>query len=95
MPGYAFTALHTLQHDMPTKLKDAPHAWNQPTYGAHIQYAPKPETTLLLTTPQITCIQHIIVMMLFYSITVDNKKPFHFATLLKNLVILSHPRPCR
>jgi hypothetical protein len=65
-------ALHKFQPDTLTKPADAPHAWNQPTYGGtKIQYAPESDPTTPLTTPQVPLIQHVIGMFLYYSITIN------------------------
>ena len=39
MPGYVKAALIKFQRKATTKTHDAPHQWNQPTYGAKTQYA--------------------------------------------------------
>ena len=38
MPVYVQTALLKFQSETTSKLKDAPHRWNHPTYGAKTQY---------------------------------------------------------
>jgi hypothetical protein len=52
-------------------LKTAPHAWNQPTYGAKIQYAEALDTSPCLSADQTACIQQIIGTFLYYGIAVD------------------------
>ena len=37
MPGYVKSALLKFQREATTKPQDAPHRWNQPTYGAKTQ----------------------------------------------------------
>jgi hypothetical protein len=71
MPGYVQAALHKFQHPVPTKPEDSPHAWNIPTYGAKIQYAPDADTAATLPPEQITRIQQIIGTLLYYSLAVD------------------------
>ena len=39
MPTYIKEALHKFQHPAPSRPQDAPHAWNQPVYGAAVQYS--------------------------------------------------------
>ena len=39
MPGYIPTALHKLHHKPPACPQDAPHPYNKPVYGKHIQLA--------------------------------------------------------
>jgi hypothetical protein len=44
MHGYIKDAIHKYQHPMPNRPKYAPHNWNVPAHGQHIQYAPLPDT---------------------------------------------------
>jgi hypothetical protein len=71
MPGYVAAAIHKFNHPLPKHSKDAPRTWNQPTYGAAIQYALKHDTAATLPAPQITRIQQIIGTLLYYSLAVN------------------------
>jgi hypothetical protein len=71
MPGYVTAALHKFQHPKPTKPEDSPHAWNEPTYGAKVQYAPEIDNGTNLPPQQVTRIQQIIGTLLYYSLAVD------------------------
>jgi hypothetical protein len=72
MLGYVTAALHKFQHAMSTRPADAPHAWNQPTYSAKIQYAPEANTTMPVTPPQVMHIQQVIGTLMYYSIAIDS-----------------------
>jgi hypothetical protein len=71
MPGYVEAALHKFQHPAPTRPEDSPHAWNQPTYGAKIQYAKALDTSPCFSAKETTHIQQIIGSFLYYGIAVD------------------------
>jgi hypothetical protein len=71
MPGYVEAAIHKFQHPTAATPEDAPHAWNKPTYGAAVQYAPDDDTADKLTAPEVTRIQQIIGTLLYYSLAVD------------------------
>jgi hypothetical protein len=71
MPGYVPAALHKFRHDTPTSREDAPHKWNRPAYGAKIQYAPNFDSSTPLNKSQVTRLQQVIGMLLYYSIAVD------------------------
>ena len=68
MPTYIKEALHKFQHPAPSRPQDASHAWNQPVYGAAVQYADQPDYFPLLPTKSINLVQHIIGTLLYYSI---------------------------
>jgi hypothetical protein len=70
MPGYVAAAIHKFNHPLPKHSEDAPHTWNQPTYGAAIQYAPEHDTAATLPAPPITRIPQIIGTLLYYSLAV-------------------------
>jgi hypothetical protein len=71
MPDYVAAALHKFRHDAPTSREDAPHKWNQPAYGAKIQYAPDLNSSTPLNKSQVTRLQQVIGTLLYYSIDVD------------------------
>ena len=71
MPTYIKEALHKFQHPAPSHPQDAPHAWNQPVYGAAVQYADQPDDCPLLPPKSINLVQQIIGTLLHYSIAVD------------------------
>ena len=39
MPGYVQKALLRFNHPTPSKPQHSPHRWEEPTYGAKVQYA--------------------------------------------------------
>ena len=49
----------------------APHSWEKPTYGAHVQYAPDDEYSPLLPAKKINLVQQIVGTLLYYSITAN------------------------
>ena len=71
MPGYVHEALHRFQHLAPSRSQDAPHDWNQPTYGAKIQYADAPDASPLLEAKTLTFVQSVVGTLLYYAIAVD------------------------
>ena len=79
MPKYIKEALHKFQHPAPSRPQDAPHAWNQPAYGAAVQYAGQPENSPLLPPKSINLIQQIIGTLLYYAIAVDPTMLFSIA----------------
>jgi hypothetical protein len=73
MPGYVDAAIHKCKHLQPAHSKDAPHIWNQPTYGAAVQYAPEQVMTAVLSATKITQIQKVIGTLLYYSLAINPK----------------------
>ena len=71
IPTYTQESLQKFQHPAPSRTQDAPHAWNQPVYGAAIQYADQPDDSPLLPPKSINLVQHIIGTLLYYAIAVD------------------------
>ena len=81
MPKYVAAALHKFQHPAPARPEDAPHAWNQPNYGAKHQYAAAPDTSERLPQTDITRIQQILGTFLYYAIAVDSTMLVTLGTL--------------
>jgi hypothetical protein len=48
------------------------HAWQKPTYGDAIQYAPTPDTTPALDAKDMKHVQEVLGMLLFYARTIDS-----------------------
>ena len=71
MPTYIRDALHKFQHPAPSHPQDDPHAWNQPVYGAAVQYSDQPDDSPLLPPKSINLVQHIIGTLLYYAIDVE------------------------
>ena len=71
MPTYIKEALHKFQHPAPSRPQDAPHAWNQPSYGSAVQYADQPDDSPLLPPKSINLVQKIIGTLIYYAIAVD------------------------
>jgi hypothetical protein len=71
MPDYIPAALNKFRHNTPTSREDAPHKWNQPDYGAKIQYSPDLGSSTPLNKSQVTRLQQVIGTLLYCSIAVD------------------------
>ena len=71
MPTYTQEALNKFQHTSPYLPQDASHAWNQPIYGAAVQYSDQHKDYLLLPPKSINLLQQIIGTLLYYAITVN------------------------
>jgi hypothetical protein len=71
MPGYVKDALHKFQHPSSARQQDAPHSWNQPTYGATVQYTDNLDNSPLLPTKSITFVQKIVGTFLYYTTAVN------------------------
>ena len=56
---------------MHKRPQHAPHSWEKPTYGAHVQYAPDDASSPLLPAKKINPVQKIVGTLLFYSIAVE------------------------
>ena len=70
MPGYVKAALLKFQYDATTKPQDAPHRWNQPTYGTKTQYAHTNKADLL-NTKYTLYVQQVCGTFLYYTIAVE------------------------
>ena len=71
MPTYIQEALHKFQHPVPYRPQDDPHDWNQPVYGAAVQYADQTNDSPLLPHNYINLVQQTIGTVLYYVIDVD------------------------
>ena len=71
MHTYIQEAFHKFQHPAPSRPQDAPHAWNQPIYGAVVQYSDQPNDSPLLPSKSINLVQQIIGTLLYYAISID------------------------
>jgi hypothetical protein len=71
MPGYVRAALHKFQHKWNGRHQDAPHSWNQPTYGAKVQHADHPDDSPPLDAKSITLVQKIAGTFICYAMAVD------------------------
>jgi hypothetical protein len=72
IPGYIERTLQRFQHPPPTRPQHSPHAWQKPTYGAAIQYAPTPDTTAALDAKDTKHVQEVLGTLLFYARAVDS-----------------------
>jgi hypothetical protein len=72
MPGYVQRALDRFAHPTPDRPQHAPSPWTPPQYGVKVQVAPDDDASPLLDKKQITRLQEIIGVFLFYARMVDN-----------------------
>jgi hypothetical protein len=82
MPGYVERALQRFQHNPPKRHEPSPHDWNQPQYGAKVQYTNAPDVTPFLDAANKTHVQMVLGTLLFYARAVD-------LTMLKAIGTLS------
>jgi hypothetical protein len=72
MPGYIPAALAKYQHPHPKRPQYAPHRYNTPQYGRHIQLPEPVDDSDLLPPPGVKRIQQITGTILYYGRAVDN-----------------------
>jgi hypothetical protein len=72
MPGYIDRALQRFSHPPPTKPQHSPHAWQKPSYGDKIQYAPDSDTSPALDSKETKLVQEILGTLLYYARAVDS-----------------------
>ena len=70
MSGYVKADLLKFQHEATTKLQDAPHRWNEPTYGAKTQYANNDKANLVDANSTLY-VQQVCGTFLYYAIAVN------------------------
>jgi hypothetical protein len=81
MPGYVEKALQRFQHPTPSKSQHSPYPWLKPQYGAKTQFTPKPDTGTPLSPTQVTRLQQIIGVFLYYARAVDSTMLVALGTL--------------
>jgi hypothetical protein len=72
MPDYIQNALQRFQHQPPKKPQHSPHAWLKPQYGATQQLTEDPDNSPPLPPSEITKLQQIIGVLLYYARAVDS-----------------------
>jgi hypothetical protein len=72
MPGYIARALQRFSHPPPAKPQHSPHAWQKPSYGDKIQYAPDSDTSPALDSKETKLVQEILGTLLYYARAVDS-----------------------
>jgi hypothetical protein len=72
MPGYIDRALQRFSHPTPSKPQHSPHAWQKPTYGTKVQYAPDPDSSPALDASDIKRVQEVLGTLLYYARAVDS-----------------------
>lgn len=81
MPTYIDKALARFQHPAPAKPQHSPHAWNKPVYGSKQQLTVDPDIGTPLTTTEVTKLQQIIGVLLYYARAVDSTMLVALGTL--------------
>ena len=76
MPGYITTALHCFQHPLPDQPEHLPHCHTEIRYRAPIQFSTMDDTSHLLDSNIITCVQHIVGTLIHYGRAVNNTMLF-------------------
>jgi hypothetical protein len=71
MLGYIAHALQHFSHPPPTKPQHYPHAWQKPSYGDKIQYAPDSDTSPALNSKETKLVQEILGTLLYYAHAVN------------------------
>ena len=71
MPGYIPTTLKIFQHKPPARPQDAPHPWNKPVYGKHIQLATQQSSAPKLNSAETNHVQSINGTFLYCASTVE------------------------
>ena len=71
LPGYIGKLLHRLAHNRPLRPVHAPHKWNKPIFGRHVQRGTPTDTSPLLPQEEIKLVQSIIGALLYYTRAVD------------------------
>jgi hypothetical protein len=72
MPGYIPAALAKYQHPPPKRPQHAPHRYNTPQYGRHIQLPEPVDESEFLPPPGVKRIQQVTGTILYYGRAVDN-----------------------
>jgi hypothetical protein len=86
MPGYIACALQRFSHPPPTKPQHSPHAWQKPSYGNKIQYAPNSDTSPALDSKETKLVQEILSTLLYsYACAVDSTMLAATATIATQL----------
>ena len=70
MPGYIAKILQRFLHPTPKRPEHQPHQYVQPQYGTKVQLTESEDKTHLLQPKDITKLQQIIGMMLYYAMAV-------------------------
>jgi hypothetical protein len=72
MPGYISAALAKYKHPHPKRPQYAPHRYNSPQYGRHVQLPEPVDESPFLPPPGVKRIQQVTGTILYYGRAVDN-----------------------
>jgi hypothetical protein len=81
MPGYVAKALSRFQTPVPTRPQHSPHAYVAPSYGTKVQLTAPIDDSEPLAASEITRLQEIIGVLLFYARAVDSTMLVALGTL--------------
>jgi hypothetical protein len=81
MPGYVAKALSRFQTPVPTRPQHSPHAYVAPSYGTKVQLTAPIDDSEPLPASEITRLQEIIGVLLFYARAVDSTMLVALGTL--------------
>jgi hypothetical protein len=81
MPGYITKALARFEHPKPSQPQHAPSAWSKPVYNSAPELTPQTETSEPLNKSEITKLQEIIDVLLYYSRAIDSTMLVALGTL--------------
>ena len=88
MPGCIRKLLEKVVYRQPPSPVHAPHQWNKPAFGQHIQRTTPEDSTEFLPKDEIKLIQTIVGALLYYTCAVD---PPMFPVLNKILITQAAP----
>ena len=71
MPRYIPISLHRFHHKPPARPQDAPHPWNKPVYGKHIQLATQKRSAPEINSTDTNRVQPINGTFIYYAWSVD------------------------
>jgi hypothetical protein len=72
MPGYVAKALQRFKNLKPSRPQHAPSPFSEPIYGRKVQLTPPPDDSALLDKNEITRLQEVIGVFLYYGRAIDN-----------------------
>jgi hypothetical protein len=67
MSGYIKAALHTYQHDSPTRPEHAPHTWNPTIYCTKTQNVEDETTSPALSDKDVNRLQQLTGMLFYFA----------------------------
>jgi hypothetical protein len=81
MPGYVAKALQRFEAPKPSRPQNSPSPFSEPIYGRTVQLTPPPDDSALLNKDEITRLQEVIGVFLYYGRAIDNTMLVALGTL--------------